>query len=195
MSDWTHSILSNDEEHRAFAHDLGYAVLNCGTLETLTYSYAALLTDEHFFGTDIGGKGFADRRAHVIRLLEEAPISEALREQAVQLWRETAEVMTRRNVIAHNPISRVTIDRTNGDLARFVAVVDMAKTTPDNVRHLEANKLKNVANIAESLSQRLSECLQLIEREIRARAADFENKTIKKELDERKGEGCDAEQD
>lgn len=166
MTNWDHSVISNDEENRKFANSLGYAILNCGVIEQLTYTYASTLTDKHLFGTGQGRKLFSDRKRHVINLLRKADIDGDVRKRAIALWDDSTKVMRARNVIAHNPIVRVDIDRADGPPESMMAVVDMARSQPQEVQHLEITKIGNVANRAMIIVDGLFECHAAIQRSL-----------------------------
>ena len=139
---------------------MGYAILNCGAIEQLTYAYAAQLQGEHVFGTGLGRKSFSKRRNHVVDLLREANVDDDLRKRAIELWSDAEEVMQKRNVVAHNPITRVRIDRATGGEETMLAVVDMAESIPTNIRSLDASNLSNLVNRANEVASGLSECLE-----------------------------------
>ena len=69
MADWSHNVINNSEEYREFAHTLGYAILNCGVIEFVTYSYAATLTGGNVFGTGLAQSPFSERRIRIQDLL------------------------------------------------------------------------------------------------------------------------------
>lgn len=162
VKNWNHKLKANDEEGREFAGHLGYAILNCATLESMTYSYAAALESSHFFGTHLGGRPFSQRVRRVQDLLAEADVPVELRQRALELWLQAKTIMETRNVIAHNPISRVRIDRAEGDQATLLAVVDMTESTPSNMQSLDVSKIGHLANWAAEVAHELADCLDKI---------------------------------
>ena len=166
MTNWNHNLITNEESSRPFGNYLGYAILNCGAIENLTYSYAATMDGSHLFDTKLRGKWFSDRVKCVIQLLDEVDISDELRQKAIELWSEAKEVMKKRNLIAHNPINHVQIDRDEGGTETLLAVIDMAKSTPNNIQYLDASKISNLANRANQIAHGLFECLKYIEGEL-----------------------------
>ena len=164
MRNWNHNVKANDAEGREFAGHLGYAVLNCATLESLTYSYAATLGRNHVFGTQLGGKSFSQRVRRVEELLAGSDIPDELRQRAHELWHQAKSVMEKRNVIAHNPITRVQIDRAEGEQERLLAVVDMAESTPKKIQSLDVSKLANLAVWASDTAHGLADCLDALQK-------------------------------
>lgn len=79
------------------------------------------------------------------------------------MWGDTEQVMHIRNVVAHNPITRVRIDRAEGHEESTIAVVDMALSKPQEIQHLDATKIANLANLAQTIVEGLFECLAAIE--------------------------------
>ena len=130
MSEWSHSILKDDDTNRDFAHHLGYAILNCGVLENLTYSYAATLNKTHFFDTGLTKKLFSERKKLVLDSLEKANLDVETRNRASDLWNEATEIMNVRNIVAHNPINHVVVNSKQQGAKTLVGVVDMAKYKP-----------------------------------------------------------------
>ncbi len=166
MPEWKHSITDNDEASRIFAHHLGYAILNCGNIENLTYAYAATLDGTNFFETGLSGKLFSERKKAVLQSLKAASLSDDLRNEALELWHETNEIMKVRNLVAHNPINRVEIETPEGEQRVLVGVVDMAISAATNIRSLDAGKIENLANRASELSHKLDQCRSRIQREL-----------------------------
>ena len=67
------------------------------------------------------GKKFSERKGLIVKLLHESDLGEELRDRAIELWKETTEIMQVRNLLAHNPINSVEIDGAN----KTLGVVDM----------------------------------------------------------------------
>ncbi len=166
MTNWNHNIISDDEKGRPFVHKLGYAIVNCSTLEQLTYTYVATLTGDHLFGTGMGKSRFSERVARVNQLIAETTISDDLRDRTFGLWEKAQSIMDRRNLIAHNPVSRVRHNQATGGGYELLAVVDMSHSTPERYEVFDAAKLANLANQAKAISDALFECLARIQGEL-----------------------------
>ena len=166
MGTWTHDVVNNSEEYREFVHTLGYAVLNCGDIELFSYSYAAALSGTHVFGTGLAKKTFSQRMDVIRKLVDQSGISEELAEKVTGLWNDAAVVMRWRNIIAHNPITVLSIAREDGTSERHAAIINMQKTTSGRTEHIELDQIAKIVNQAEKLARELSECLPAIKEEI-----------------------------
>lgn len=158
MTNWSLNIVVDEDESRKFGNHVGSAIVNCGAIEQLTYKYVAILSERHILGTGLGGQPFAKRRNTVVDLLSRAEIDDELRQRAIALWDESKEVMIARNLIAHNPITRVRIDRAEGGEESMMVVLDMKQSTAQEIRHLNIEKIANIANRAQVISEELSTC-------------------------------------
>lgn len=164
---WKHNIETYNKDYGVLAHHLGRVMLNCAGLELLTYSYAATLSSRDVFGTGIGGRRFDERQKHVQQLLLFAEIEDSLRQYAVDLWDEATEIVGHRNLLAHSPITLVTVKDGNGEDSRVVAVVDMEKTKGrESVRYLDAERIITVASSAQALCAKLDACRAQIEAQL-----------------------------
>ena len=166
MGTWTHDVVNNSEEHREFAHVLGYAVLNCGDIELFSYSYAAALSQKHVFDTGLSKKTFSQRVGVIRKLLEQARISGPLVTEANVLWDDAAGVMRWRNILAHSPITIIDITREDGSTEQHAAIINMQKTTAQKTEHLQLDQLAKIVNQAEEIARGLSECLSNIKEEM-----------------------------
>lgn len=166
MANWTHDVVNNSEEHRAFANALGYAILNCGVIELFTYSYSAALSGKHVFGTGLAKKTFSERVSAIQTMLDNLDVTDDLRRKAKVIWAEARTIMRWRNTLAHNPITIFSISRADGTVEKYTAVVNMQKSAPEKVEQLEMSELSKIVNRAENIARDLSECLVEINEQV-----------------------------
>lgn len=156
MSNWSHNVVSNSEDHREFAHALGYAVLNFADIELFSFSYAAALGETHIFDTGLAKKSFAQRVKIVRQQLDGENLSESLTSKINSLWDEALDIMKWRNIIAHNPISIISFQQDGGAKHRHTAIIDMQKTTSTKTQQIALADLAKIVNQAEKVAKELS---------------------------------------
>ena len=168
MIQWTHNVVNNDDRYRDFAHAIGYALLNASQLELFTFSFIALFENTHVFDTGRGNISFADRRKKVVNLLDTANLHVDLHRKAIALWDDAVEIMQWRNILAHNPISILSITDEHGCSQEHVSIINMKTTSTEKVDNLDISQVTRIVNEAERVVRGLASCLD----EIRASLAD-----------------------
>jgi len=164
MANWTHNVLVNTEEHREYAHWLGYALLNCAVIELFTYTFTAAIRQCDVFSTGLNGKSYSARSKSVRHLVGQAAISDDLKAKVKSAWQEADAVMKQRNIIAHNPITILNVRDADGAAkSQNVSVIDMTATTDrEAVRYIQAAELGKLVNRAQAVTAALNGCLAQI---------------------------------
>lgn len=96
-------IWSDDAPHiRAYAQEVGALVVAFGFLEYLSYVWIVLLQRDHAVVELAANLGLRERIALITKMVEREFV-ESKRTEALNLWRDVANLSDLRNAVCHNP--------------------------------------------------------------------------------------------
>jgi hypothetical protein len=144
-------------EEAAFAYSLGFVIWSMGQVEYLAIEWARILGGDAAKDKAITQTGFGGRLKVVIGLLESRALAPHQLSRYRRLWRKAKGFSKFRNVVAHNPVITMKLDRSAGfGVADARSLIGSGRR---GVRVWFAPKLYQVALKMRELVLQLDACL------------------------------------